>query len=70
VLSGKRIIGSSMYRPVLLPKILDFLVRAKETRPFHQLVSHHFALDDIDKAFQQSEWENTDTPIVRAVLVP
>jgi hypothetical protein len=33
-------------------------------------VSHHFALDDIDKAFQQSEWENTDTPIVRAVLVP
>jgi threonine dehydrogenase-like Zn-dependent dehydrogenase len=70
VMSGKRIMGSAMYRPILLAKILDFLVRTKDRLPFDQLVSHHFALDDIDEAFQQSEWESSQTPVVRAVLVP
>jgi threonine dehydrogenase-like Zn-dependent dehydrogenase len=70
VMSGKRIIGSGMYRPALLPKILDFLVRTKDRLPFDRLVSHHFALDDINDAFRQSEWDMTETPIVRAVLVP
>ncbi|HSY14736.1 MAG TPA: zinc-binding dehydrogenase [Jatrophihabitantaceae bacterium] len=70
VLSGKRIMGSAMYRPSVLPRILDFLVRTKDTRPFDQLVSHRFALGDIDQAFHQSEWEHKSTPIVRAVLVP
>jgi threonine dehydrogenase-like Zn-dependent dehydrogenase len=70
VMSGKRVMGSAMYHPIVLAKILDFLVRTKNTRPFDRLASHQFALDDINDAFQQSEWENKDTPIVRAVITP
>lgn len=70
VMSGKKIMGSAMYNPGVLPRILDFLVRVKGTRPFERLVSHHFPLDRIDDAFDQSEWDQRDTPIVRAVLVP
>jgi threonine dehydrogenase-like Zn-dependent dehydrogenase len=70
VMSGKKIMGSAMYNPGLLPQILDFLVRSKGIRPFDRLVSHHFSLDKIDEAFDQSEWDHRETPIVRAVLVP
>ena len=62
--------GSAMYRPILLPMILDFLVRNKERRPFEKLVSHRFSLDDVNEAFASSEWAGHDTPIVRAALVP
>jgi threonine dehydrogenase-like Zn-dependent dehydrogenase len=70
VMSGKKIMGSAMYNPGILPRILDFLLRTKGTRPFEKLVSHRFSLDEIDKAFDQSEWDHRHTPIVRAVLVP
>lgn len=70
VMSGKKIMGSAMYNPGVLPKLLDFLVRTKDVRPFDRLVSHHFSLDEIDTAFDQSEWDSRETPIVRAVLVP
>lgn len=70
VMSAKRVIGSAMYRPGILPLILDFLVRTQHQRPFDRLISHRFALDDINLAFDQSEWDKQQTPIVRAVLVP
>jgi threonine dehydrogenase-like Zn-dependent dehydrogenase len=37
VLTGKRIMGSVMYRPVLMSTILDFLVRTRHKLPFHTL---------------------------------
>jgi len=71
VVSGKRIIGSPMYKPLVLGRILDFLDRNKDTRPFDRLISHHFDLADINNAFAQSEWQQAEeTPVVRAVLVP
>ena len=70
VMSGKKIMGSAMYRPIVLAQILDFLVRNQDRRPFDKLVSHRFALDDINVAFAQSEWADQQTPVVRAVLVP
>jgi D-arabinose 1-dehydrogenase-like Zn-dependent alcohol dehydrogenase len=70
VMTGKRLMGSAMYRPVVLSMILDFLVRTKDTRPFASLVSHRFALEDINTAFVQSEWVAQQTPIVRAAIVP
>jgi threonine dehydrogenase-like Zn-dependent dehydrogenase len=70
VMTGKKIMGSAMYKPVVLSTILDFLVRNKDRRPFEKLVSHRFPLDDINAAFDTSEWSGQDTAVVRAVLVP
>lgn len=49
-------------------QILDFLVRANDRLPFDQLASHHFSLNDINDAFQRSEWNTGETPVIRAVL--
>lgn len=70
VMTGKRIMGSAMYRPVVLSTVLDFLVRNQGRCPFEKLVSHRFPLADINSAFSQSEWADQQTPVVRAVLVP
>ena len=70
VTSGKRIIGSVMYRPILMSTILDFLVRNRDKLPFHKMVSHKFKLADINEAFAQAEWDQRQTPVTRAVLVP
>ena len=70
VLSGKRIIGSIMYRPILMSTILDFLVRNVDKRPFHKMVSHKFRLADINEAFAQAEWHQRQTDVIQAVLVP
>ena len=70
VLTGKRIVGSVMYRPTLMSTILDFLVRNRYKLPFHTLVSHKFKLEDVNEAFTQSEWNQRQTPVTRAVLVP
>jgi threonine dehydrogenase-like Zn-dependent dehydrogenase len=68
---AKRVIGSVMYKPLVLGQVLDFLVRTQQSRPYHRLISHHFDLADINEAFEQSEWQKeTETAVVRAVLVP
>ena len=70
LLKGKRIMGSVICRPSILPTILDFLVRNHHKRPFHKLVSHWFKLEDINEAFPQAEWEQRKTEVTRAMLVP
>ena len=70
LLGGKRIIGSLMYRPSLLPTILDYLVRNQDRVPFHKMVSHKFKLADINEAFVQAEWDQQQTQVTRAILVP
>lgn len=70
VTTGKRIIGSNGYRPLVLPLILDFLAGAHGRLPFDRLVSHRFKLTDINQAFGESEWQGSDTAVVRAVVEP
>ena len=70
LLSGKKIIGSRMYRPSILPKLLDFLVRNQSRVPFHKMVSHTFKLADINEAFPEAEWHQRQAEITRAMLVP
>ncbi len=65
-----RIVGSSMYRPALLPKILELLVRGVETLPFQNIISHKFALADVTEAFEHSEWSGKETDVIRSVLIP
>ena len=71
LLRGKRIIGSMMYKPALLPVLLDFLVRNYAKLPFDKMVSHTFKLADINEAFPQCEWyQKQSAEVTRAMLVP
>lgn len=70
LLAGKNILGSLMYRPSLLPTLLDYLVRNRYKLPFHTIISHKFPLAEVNAAFEKAEWNQRQTEITRAVLVP
>ena len=71
VLRGnKSVVGSAGYPPALIPTILDFLVRVRDSVPFERLVSHRFALADINDAFVQSDWSRGGGGVTRAVIIP
>jgi hypothetical protein len=40
LLRGKKIVGSLMYRPSIIPMVLSFLVKTKGKYPFEKMVSH------------------------------
>ena len=61
---------SSMYRPANVPRMLDFIVKNRDRLPVGQVISHKFALTDIDAAFQASEWAGGATPVVRSAIIP
>jgi threonine dehydrogenase-like Zn-dependent dehydrogenase len=70
VLKGKKIMGSYMYRPSLLPVMLEMLVKKQGKLPYDKIVSHWFSFDQIDDAFQQAEWLDRQTTITRSMLKP
>jgi len=55
-----------------MPAALDFLVRTKERYPLSKVVSHSFALSDVNRAFELAEWQgkNTGTAATRVILKP
>jgi len=68
---NKRIVGVLHYNPWAIPVALDFLLRNRETYPFHEVISHQFPLAEIDQAFEQCEWAGrTGSSVIRGVLVP
>ena len=70
LLKGKRVMGSLMYRPSTLVTILEYMVRNQNKVPFHKIVSHKFKLEEINEAFPQAEWDQRQTDVTRAMLVP
>jgi threonine dehydrogenase-like Zn-dependent dehydrogenase len=66
---AKRIIGSIMYKPSLLPMMLETLVKKQGKLPYDQIVSHTFPLEQINEAFEQAEWLDRQTSITRSMLV-
>ena len=70
LLRGKNIVGSLMYLPGTLSAILDYMVKNQDRVPFHRIVSHKFPLADVNEAFPQAEWNQRQTDISRAMLVP
>jgi threonine dehydrogenase-like Zn-dependent dehydrogenase len=70
LLGGRRMIGSSMYRPAYVPRMLDFIRTHRQRLPFRKVISHRFALDDIDRAFASSEWDGQSIPVIRSCIVP
>jgi threonine dehydrogenase-like Zn-dependent dehydrogenase len=70
VWGSKRIQGVIMYDPWVIPEALDFLVRTREKYPHGDVISHKFTLDNINDAFENSEWarEGSTTKVNRAVI--
>ena len=67
----KYIVPTSFYEPWLLPVGLEMLERTKDRYPMTKLVSHSFALEDINEAFEKSEWLREEgTPVIRSVVTP
>ena len=67
---AKKVIGSAMYRPSLLPVMMEMLVKNLGRRPYEKIISNEFPLAEVNTAFEQAEWANRQTPVTRAVLVP
>jgi hypothetical protein len=51
--------------------MLDFIAKNRQRFPIRKVISHKFALKDIDQAFQSSEWDgNSNIPVIRSCIVP
>lgn len=70
ILRAKRIIGSIMYRPGLLPLMLETLVKKQGKVPYEKIVSHFFPLAQVNEAFQQAEWADRQPAVTRSMLTP
>jgi len=71
VWGAKKIVGVIMYDAWVIPRALDFLVRNRARWPFDKLLSHTYPLEQINKAFADSEWHGRETTtITRAALQP
>ena len=70
LLRGKKIMGSTMYRPSLLPMMMEMMQQNLDRLPFDKIVSNSFPLAEVNAAFEQAEWDNRHTSVTRAVLVP
>jgi threonine dehydrogenase-like Zn-dependent dehydrogenase len=64
--------GLMHYNPWIMPSALDFLVRTQDRYPLSTLVSHSFALSDVNQAFEMAEWQgkNAGTAATRVILKP
>ena len=67
---NRSIIGISLYPPMTLKLAVDFLARTKDRYPYEALLSHAFSLDEIDKAFNESDSFGGCGSVVRASIVP
>ena len=70
LLPGIKIQGSSMYRPKLLPLMMNMLVKNQAKVPYHKIVSHTYPLAEVNKAFEESEWNERQTAVSRSMLIP
>jgi threonine dehydrogenase-like Zn-dependent dehydrogenase len=70
LLRGKKIMGSLMYRPQLLPLMMETLVKKRGKVPYEKIVSHTYPLADVNKAFEDSEWHERQTGVSRSMLIP
>ncbi|MBI2939487.1 MAG: zinc-binding dehydrogenase [Chloroflexi bacterium] len=70
VRTSREVLGVVGYEAWVIPRALDFLLRTRETYPFHRLVSHRYSLEEVNRAFQEAEWAQGQGRVTRAVLVP
>lgn len=66
VMGNKSIVAIMLYGPDTLKKALDFMSRAKGKYPFHKILSRPYALEEINKAFE----DQGNGLVTRATIVP
>jgi L-iditol 2-dehydrogenase len=66
----KTIKGVLAYDQWVIPRALDWMVRARSTYPFDELVGARFPLERINEAFEQAEWAAGKGSVARTVIVP
>ncbi len=67
-----RLLGVGHYDPGIIPMGLDFLVRTRDKYALTSIVSHQFPLEQINEAFEASEWFNrqSGSQVTRAIGTP
>ena len=70
LLQGKKVMGSLMYRPALLPTMMEMLTKNMDKVPYDKVISNSYPLDQVNEAFADAEWADRETSVSRAVLVP
>ena len=70
LLRGKKVMGSAMYRPSLLPLMMETLVKNQATIPYDKIVSNSYPLEQVNEAFADAEWNDRQTEVTRGMLVP
>jgi threonine dehydrogenase-like Zn-dependent dehydrogenase len=72
ILTGRNVqmYSLSLYPAEALRRSIDFLAREKDRFPFDKLVSHTYALDQIDQAFEESDPHHGGSCVTRAAICP
>jgi L-iditol 2-dehydrogenase len=65
----KNLLGVLSYDAWVIPRALDWLVRARSRYPFERFLSSHFPLDQIDAAFHQADWAARAGQVPRAIIM-
>ena len=68
--TSRQVLGVVGYEAWVIPRALEFLVRTQSRRPYHKLVSHQYALADINRAFTESDWALSQGKVTRGVICP
>jgi L-iditol 2-dehydrogenase len=64
----KTLLGVLSYDAWVIPRALDWLVRARHRYPFDRLLAARFPLEQINEAFQQADWAAEAGRIPRALI--
>ena len=67
-----KLLSFQHYDPWIIPNAAKFLERTKNKFPLSNVISHQYPLEDINHAFQESDWtsENSNSEITRAIIIP
>jgi threonine dehydrogenase-like Zn-dependent dehydrogenase len=64
----KQMLGVLSYDAWVIPRALDWLVRARDRYPFERFLASRYPLEQIDLAFEQADWAAKAGQVPRAIL--
>lgn len=64
----KTLLGVLSYDAWVIPRALDWLVRARGRYPFDRLVAGRYPLDQVNQAFEEADWAARAGRVPRAIL--
>lgn len=64
----KTLLGVLSYDAWVIPRALDWLVRARGRYPFDRLLAARYPLEKLDEAFQQADWAARAGQVPRAII--